>query len=107
MANILLTFNITTRMFQKILINSLIVQKTSPQVQQALARSDNKLTGNKKLKSMQDSIDSLLIQATQEKSEKDKPLAANLHESDMERIENYLFSIAESLRKIDAEYLIT
>ena len=107
MACILLTFSITTKMFQEILVNSLIAKKAASQVQQTAARSNTLLPKNVNAKSIQNSIDSLLIQMSKEQSESQDASKLTLDYSEMRRIEVYLSLTIDSLKKIDAEYLIT
>lgn len=105
-ARILITFKLSIKTLEVLLKNALLAQYAMKASQRALARSSEMLGDRQRARSIQDGINALFIQISNEP----KPLYSNaespLSIEDQVKLSTYLSSVINELKSNEAEYLL-
>ncbi|MEN6411838.1 MAG: hypothetical protein ABFC84_03605 [Veillonellales bacterium] len=106
-ARILITFKLSIKTLEVLLKNALLAQYAMKTSQRALARSSETLGNRQRARSIQDGINALFIQISNEP----KPLRSNaelpLFAEDQIKLSTYLSAVINELKSNEAEYLLS
>ncbi|HUX22352.1 MAG TPA: hypothetical protein VMW69_14005 [Spirochaetia bacterium] len=106
MANILLTFGLTTSILKTLLRNAFIAKYATKKTQRAVARSSEAIGEGDRARAMQDGLNALFIQINGPAEKKENHENALSNEDNM-KLDSYITSVAGELQKLDADYLIS
>lgn len=106
-ARILITFKISIKTLEVLLRNALLAQYALKSTKRAVARSSETLGNSERARSIQDGINALFIQMSNDP----KSLSSNAEQSisveDQAKLSKYLFSVITELKNDEAEYLLS